>query len=193
MLFNAYEIIDPHNAHLNIYTLPRIFEALLICNYLYPALHRRNLNTVTYVRFIVKTELSQSAYNKNTIIWSQTSYSMPSDSFTVVVLRSFDVSVAACPRTEFITKYYHNTSGRRISIPTKLLAINIYRQDFNQSGTLVGNKIFYFFIFFWRCSNYIFILDIRPGFNGLGKDNGKTTRETFNFWDLVRLIFEVWR
>ena len=32
-----------------------------------------------------------------------------------------------------------------------------------------------------RCSNYIFILDLTPGFFGLGKDNCKTRRETFNF------------
>ena len=44
-----------------------------------------------------------------------------------------------------------------------------------------------------RCSNYIFILDLTPGFNGLGKDYCETRRETFKFWDLVRLIFEVWR
>ena len=46
-----------------------------------------------------------------------------------------------------------------------------------------------------RCSNYIFILDLTPGFNGLGKDNYKTRRETFRFssWDLVRLILEIWR
>ena len=31
-----------------------------------------------------------------------------------------------------------------------------------------------------RCSSYIFILDL---ICGLGKDNGKTTRETFKFWD----------
>ena len=30
-----------------------------------------------------------------------------------------------------------------------------------------------------RCSNYIFILELTPGFNGLGKDNYKTRRETF--------------
>ena len=30
------------------------------------------------------------------------------------------------------------------------------------------------------CSNYIFILDLTPGVNGLGKDNGKTRREAFN-------------
>ena len=43
-----------------------------------------------------------------------------------------------------------------------------------------------------RCSNYTFILDLTPGFNGLCKDNYKTRRETFKFWDLVRLILEVW-
>ena len=30
-----------------------------------------------------------------------------------------------------------------------------------------------------NCSNYIFILDLTPGFNGLGKINRKTRRETF--------------
>ena len=39
-----------------------------------------------------------------------------------------------------------------------------------------------------RCSNYIFILNLTPGFNGLGKDNYKMRREAFKFWDLVRLI-----
>ena len=33
------------------------------------------------------------------------------------------------------------------------------------------------------CSNYIFILDLTQCFNGLGKDNCKTRRETFKFWD----------
>ena len=44
-----------------------------------------------------------------------------------------------------------------------------------------------------RCSNYIFTLDLKPGFNGLGKNNCKTIRETLKFWDLVQLILEVWR
>ena len=44
-----------------------------------------------------------------------------------------------------------------------------------------------------RCSNYIFILDLTPGFNRLGKDNYKMKRETFKFWDLVRLILETLR
>ena len=34
-----------------------------------------------------------------------------------------------------------------------------------------------------RCSNYIFLPDLTPGFNGLGKDNCKPRRETFEFRD----------
>ena len=41
-----------------------------------------------------------------------------------------------------------------------------------------------------RCSNYIFILYLTPGFNRLGKDKCKTRRESFKFWDMVRLILE---
>ena len=37
-------------------------------------------------------------------------------------------------------------------------------------------------------SNYIFILDLTPDFNGLGKDNCKMRRDSFKFWDLVHLI-----
>ena len=44
-----------------------------------------------------------------------------------------------------------------------------------------------------RCSNYIFILDLTPGFNGLGKDKYNMRRETSKFWDLVRLILETLR
>ena len=44
-----------------------------------------------------------------------------------------------------------------------------------------------------RCSNYIFILDLTPGFIGLDKENCATRRETFKFGDLVRLILEILR
>ena len=44
-----------------------------------------------------------------------------------------------------------------------------------------------------RCSNYIFILNLTPGFNRLGKDNYKIRREAYKFWDLVRLILETLR
>ena len=44
-----------------------------------------------------------------------------------------------------------------------------------------------------RCSNYIFILNLTPGFNGLGKDNYKMRREAFKFWYLVRLILKTLR
>ena len=39
---------------------------------------------------------------------------------------------------------------------------------------------------------YIFILDLKRGFNGLGKENYETRWETFNFWDSVRLILELY-
>ena len=41
-----------------------------------------------------------------------------------------------------------------------------------------------------HCSNYIFILDLTPDFNGLGKNNCKTRRGTFRFGDFVCLILE---
>ena len=44
-----------------------------------------------------------------------------------------------------------------------------------------------------RCSNYIFILNLTPGFNGLGKYNYKMRREAFKFWDCVQLILETVR
>ena len=44
-----------------------------------------------------------------------------------------------------------------------------------------------------RCSNYIFILELTPGFRGLGKYNFKTKQETNKFCDLVQLILQVWR
>ena len=42
-----------------------------------------------------------------------------------------------------------------------------------------------------RCSNYIFILDLTPGFNILCKDNCKQRQGAFKFWDLVWLILEI--
>ena len=60
----------------------------------------------------------------------------------------------------------------------------MYREVSNIWRTLVGNKI---------VDHYIFILDFTPSFNGLGKDNYKMRRETFKFWELVRLILETWR
>ena len=43
-----------------------------------------------------------------------------------------------------------------------------------------------------RCYNNIFILNLTHGFYRLGKDNCKTRREAFKFWDLC-LILEIWR
>ena len=44
-----------------------------------------------------------------------------------------------------------------------------------------------------RCSSYIFIINLAPGFNGLGKDNYQMRREAFKFWDLVRFILKTLR
>ena len=44
----------------------------------------------------------------------------------------------------------------------------------------------------WHCSNYSFILNWTPGFNGLGKGNCKMRWETLKFWDLVQVILEIW-
>ena len=43
-----------------------------------------------------------------------------------------------------------------------------------------------------HCSKYIFILDLTPGFNRLGKDNCKMRREASQCWELVQLVLEVW-
>ena len=62
----------------------------------------------------------------------------------------------------------------------------IYRQTSNIKRTLVYNKIDDHSDVVRaspgrRCSNYIFILDLTPGFNILGEDNCKKRRETFQF------------
>ena len=44
-----------------------------------------------------------------------------------------------------------------------------------------------------RFSSWVFILDLLPGFNGLGKDNYKTRREKVQLGELVLLISDVWR
>ena len=44
----------------------------------------------------------------------------------------------------------------------------------------------------YKCSNYIFILDLAYAFSGLGKDNYKTRWETFKFWESSHRILEVW-
>ena len=73
-----------------------------------------------------------------------------------------------------------------------------YRQVSVIRRTLVGSKIVddsdvVGSIACRRCSNYIFILDLTPGFIGLGKDNCKSRRETVMFGELVCLILEILR
>ena len=56
--------------------------------------------------------------------------------------------------------------------------MNNYSQTPNISRTLPVNKLLITHAC-RRCSNYIFILNLAHGFNGLGKDNRNTRRETF--------------
>ena len=44
-----------------------------------------------------------------------------------------------------------------------------------------------------RCSKYIFILNLTPGFERLGNDIWQTRRKIFKFWDWVRFILKVLR
>ena len=55
---------------------------------------------------------------------------------------------------------------------------NQHRPTFDIRRTLVGNRII-------DHSDVIFILNLTPGFDGLGKDNCKARREIFKFWHLV--------
>ena len=64
-------------------------------------------------------------------------------------------------------------------------------------STLVGNEIIDHsdVVGAWpvgAAPYYIFILDLTPGSNSLGKDKCKAGRETFKFCDLVSLLLEVW-
>ena len=77
------------------------------------------------------------------------------------------------------------------------LLLRKYRQTSNISHSLVGNKLVDHsdvvgaspvgaaLIPCQCCSNYIFILNLIPGFNGLGRDNCKTRWQTFKCWDHV--------
>ena len=61
--------------------------------------------------------------------------------------------------------------------------VSSYTPNLNIKRTLVGNEIVWSLRWSWiiacrRHSNYIFILDLTLDFNGLGRDNCKTRRET---------------
>ena len=74
-----------------------------------------------------------------------------------------------------------------------------YCQTSDVRRTLVGNKIVDHSDVVGAspvgaaASNCIFIIDLITGFNGLGKDNIKTRKESFQFYDLVCLILEILR
>ena len=66
-----------------------------------------------------------------------------------------------------------------------------YRKVSNISRTLVGNKIVDHSDVV-GASPALLQLHLYSQLNGLGKDNCKTRRETFRFWDCVLLVLENW-
>ena len=74
---------------------------------------------------------------------------------------------------------------------TSAVSHKTYCQTFDIRCTLVGNKIV-------DHSDVVGATPVgtvltTPGFIRLGKDNCKTRRETFKFWNFVHLILEVWQ
>ena len=88
----------------------------------------------------------------------------------------------------YTIEFRNNTLRHNMALPK-----NIYRQTSNISRAIAIKLLITQMLLEHRCSNYIFTLDLIPCFNGLGKNNCKTRRETFKFWDMMRLTLEVWR
>ena len=80
-------------------------------------------------------------------------------------------------KTQTYGKYLHNN-----------------RQTYDISRTIVGNEIVdhsnVVVVSPVGATNYIFIIDLTPGFNALGNENCKKGRATFKLWDLVCFILE---
>ena len=84
-------------------------------------------------------------------------------------------------------KYKPNISSAEYIMKHSLIII--YHKTSNISYSVVGNYIV-------DRSDVVgaspVILDLTPGFNGLGKGNCKTRRVILKFWDLARLMLEIW-
>ena len=94
----------------------------------------------------------------------------------------------------------HLAYWRTFSLPGYCcLCSETYCRSFDISGTSVGNIMVDHSdvvgaspVGAAPTSNYIFILNLTPGINGLGKDKCKKRQETFKFLDLVWIILEIW-
>ena len=74
----------------------------------------------------------------------------------------------------FTIQTYHKTSNTRRTLPVSKLV--------DHSNVVAAMPV-----------GNIFILDLTPEFNGLGKDKCKTIWKPFKFSDLVLAIFEILR
>ena len=94
-------------------------------------------------------------------------------------------------------KYIHSLVGKVsdcTSLSRKIPTVSniVYSQISNRKQSYWSLRCSWS-IAYRRCSNCIFIMDWTPLFNGLGKGDCKTRRETFQVWYLVRLILDIWR
>ena len=104
---------------------------------------------------------------------------------------SYDINLGLRPRflsTESIGPCFSHDTGDHDQILQYM-----YPQTSDIRRTTIANQLVDHSDVCWsiicrRCSNHIFILDLTPGFNGLDKDNCKTRRETFKFWELMRYV-----
>ena len=85
-----------------------------------------------------------------------------------------------------------NKTQQNKTVLIQYITRDMYCQTSDISGSLIVNKNLDCSNACQCCSNYIFILDLPPGCNGLGIDNCKTIWETFEFWDMVWFILEIW-
>ena len=87
-----------------------------------------------------------------------------------------------------------NSSALAMELRLSCINPSMFCQISNKRHALVGNKIVDHSDAVgvsqtWRCSNYIFMLDLAPGFSGLGKDNCKMGWNTFKCWGSVHLYW----
>ena len=84
------------------------------------------------------------------------------------------------------TSYTYHKFTNRQHAWILVLRKKYYSQTYNISDTFASNRIVYH-------ADVLFIIKLTHDLNRLHKDNYKTRRETFKFWDLVRLILEIFR
>ena len=150
----------------------RIFETLLI------------LDNCRY-----QTHKSRKYYERLT-----TNTEIPHNTTSKIANHIYNINITFLHCKKF--DYFEQVSTFQEDVECHTFRRRQYRQTSNIIHTLADNKIVDHqdaVGAYRRCSNYIFSPDITFSFNILHKDNCKTRRETFQFWNLVRLMLEIGR